>query len=133
MLAEANKEKNTLLKNHQKEQSFTTGVYVGRFQPFHDGHKKCIEHILKKHDKCVVILRETTIDDKNPFTIKQRREMIEKAFPERVLISTIPDISCNLTVYIGRGVGYGLIQLDTKTENISATDIRKKLYEKEKK
>lgn len=57
--------------------------------------------------------------------------MIRAQFPdeERVLVQMVDDPGARLTVYIGRDVGYDLIQLDAQTEAISATDLRKKLYE----
>jgi adenylylsulfate kinase len=111
-------------------QSLTTGVFVGRFQPFHEGHKKCVEKILSEKDRCIILMRETELTEKNPFDIEKRKALIRAAFPDenRVIIQTIHDPGASLTVFIGRDVGYELIQLDPETEAISATDIRKKLY-----
>ncbi len=108
-----------------------TGVFVGRFQPFHDGHKKCVEKILKDCDKCIVLARDTDKSDKNPYDFAKCKATIRAAFPDenQVEIQRISDPDCELAVYIGRHVGYELIQLDASTEEISATDIRKKLYE----
>ena len=108
-----------------------TGVFVGRFQPFHDVHKACIEHILTECDHCIVMIRNTDKTDKNPFAVDQRIPMIRVHFPDESKVSIVPvsDPGAQLSVYIGRDVGYKLIQLDEQTENISATDLRKKLYE----
>lgn len=108
-----------------------TGLFIGRFQPFHDGHKKCIEKILQTCDRCIVLMRETEPTEKNPFDIEKRKAMIRSAFPDesQVELQVIYDPGAQLAAYIGRDVGYELIQLDEKTESISATDIRKKLYE----
>lgn len=107
-----------------------TGVFIGRFQPFHDGHKKCVEHILEHNDRCLILLRDTEITDKNPFDVEKRKALIRAQFPDasRIDIQSVKDEGADLTVYIGRDVGYQLIQLDSATEAISATDIRKKLY-----
>lgn len=109
----------------------TTGIFVGRFQPFHDGHKKCVEKILEERDHCIIIMRNTDQTEKNPFDAEKRKAMVRAQFPDddRISVIEIDDPGCNLSVYIGRDVGYGLIQLDSQTEAISATDIRKKLYE----
>lgn len=108
-----------------------TGVFVGRFQPFHEGHKKCIHKILENCDRCIVMMRETEKTEKNPFDLDERKGQIRAEFPDedQVIITDFHDPGAKLAVYIGRDVGYELIQLDEKTENISATDIRKKLYE----
>ncbi len=107
-----------------------TGIYIGRFQPFHKGHRACVEHILTEADVCQIFIRDTELSDKNPFTFEERSAQIRNEFPNeaQVKISKIDDPSANLKVYIGRDVGYDLIQLDEETEKISATDIRKKLY-----
>jgi adenylylsulfate kinase len=108
-----------------------TGLFVGRFQPFHDGHRKCIEKILTTCDRCIVLMRETEYTEKNPFDVEKRKAMIREAFPDtaQVEIQIFTDPGAELSVFIGREVGYELIQLDEQTENISATDIRKKLYD----
>jgi adenylylsulfate kinase len=111
-----------------------TGIYVGRFQPFHDGHRKCVLHILAECDRCEILLRDTPKTEKNPFSLERRMKLIRENFTDeenkRIDIVPVPDPGAELAVYIGRGVGYDLIQLDEATEAISATDIRKKLYEK---
>jgi len=111
-----------------------TGIYAGRFQPFHDGHYNCVLHILKECDRCDILLRNTPETNKNPFTLAERMAMIRARFtPEenaRIEVIPVSDPGAEMTVYIGRGVGYDLIQLDEATEKISATDIRKQLYEK---
>lgn len=109
-----------------------TGLFIGRFQPFHEGHKRCVEHILKEKDRCIILLRNTKTSEKNPFDLEKRKALIRTAFHDdaRVSIDSIDDADADLTVYIGRDVGYDLIRLDANTEAISATDIRQKLYAK---
>ncbi|MDD5026331.1 MAG: adenylyltransferase/cytidyltransferase family protein [Candidatus Peribacteraceae bacterium] len=108
-----------------------TGVFIGRFQPFHEGHRRCIEHILERNDRCIILLRDTGKTKKNPFDLEKRKAMIRAQFPDtsRVDIQTINDPGAKMSVYIGRDVGYDLIELDSATEAISATDLRRKLYE----
>lgn len=108
-----------------------TGVFIGRFQPFHEGHRRCVEHILQHNDRCTILLRDTGNTAKNPFDLAKRKAMIRAHFPDenRVLIQTVDDPGAHMSVYIGRDVGYDLIQLDAQTEAISATDLRRKLYE----
>lgn len=77
------------------------------------------------------MMRETEPTEKNPFDLEKRKAMIRATFPDenQVVIQDFSDPGANLSVFIGREVGYELIQLDAQTEAISATDIRKKLYE----
>jgi adenylylsulfate kinase len=107
-----------------------TGVFIGRFQPFHEGHKRCVEHILKERDRCLILVRDTVKSTTNPLSAKMRVAMIRAAFSgdPRVDVAVLPDKSADLAVYIGRDVGYDLIKLDADTEAISATDLRKKMY-----
>lgn len=107
-----------------------TGVFIGRFQPFHDGHQRCVDRILQENDRCLILLRDTEQSEKNPLELAERKALIRARFPDasRVEILSIDDPGADLTVYIGRDVGYQLIQLDAQTEAISATDIRKQLY-----
>ena len=115
-----------------KENNFhmNKGLYIGRFQPPHGGHFSCIRWILEKHGSCLILVRDTKIDKKNPYSLKIRIKRIEEEFAGKpVMVISIPDFE---TAYIGRDVGYGLIQLEEELERISATDIRKKLYERGK-
>lgn len=106
----------------------STGLFVGRFSPLHDGHKACIRKILEDHDECVVGIRVTKKSEKNPFSLADRIKMVHEEFGTRVKIMPIEDPECDLTVYIGRDVGYELIKLTSELESISATNIRKELY-----
>jgi len=112
--------------------SKSVGVYIGRFQPLHEGHIKCIKHILEKEDICTILVRATRVDDNNPLTVKERIDILRTTFPNRrkVKINAITDNDSKLTVYFGREVGYELIQLDASTEKISGTSIRKKMYDR---
>lgn len=108
-----------------------TGVFIGRFQPFHDGHKRCIQHVLSENDRCIVLVRETQQGEKNPLSFAKRKAVIRACFPDdtKVIIQSVDDPGARLSVYIGRDVGYDLIQLDEATESISGTDLRKKMYD----
>jgi nicotinamide-nucleotide adenylyltransferase len=59
----------------------TTGLYVGRFQPFHLGHLEAVKYILGRVDDLIIIVGSAqhshTID--NPFTAGERITMIRLA------------------------------------------------------
>lgn len=79
------------------------GLFVGRFNPFHKGHLKAVQHILEQEDEIIIAIGSTqqshTISD--PFTAGERLLMIRAAMkeaevpPDRVYIVTIPDIHRN--------------------------------------
>jgi nicotinamide-nucleotide adenylyltransferase len=59
----------------------TRGFYIGRFQPYHDGHHALVERIADEVDE--VVLGIGSADDshtaRNPFTAGERVMMITKA------------------------------------------------------
>jgi hypothetical protein len=107
-----------------------TGLMIGRYQPFHDGHKKLFEEILRREGQVHIMIRDTHgTDEKNPFDPNQVAQGIFAALTEyrgKFVVTLAPNIT---GVYYGRDVGYKVekINLDEATENISATKIRKEL------
>ena len=79
----------------------TTALFVGRFQPFHNGHLKVIQDILAQHDKIVIIIGATDKSNtlKNPFTGDEREQMIKLALQEiqipetKYQILQVPDVN----------------------------------------
>jgi len=61
---------------------YKLAVYIGRFQPFHNGHKKVIEDGLEIADRVLVMLGSynTPRTAKNPYTKLERSKMIEPIF-----------------------------------------------------
>jgi len=101
-------------------------LFIGRYQPFHKGHKTLIETVLKKGKPVVVAVRDTEVSHKNPYSTSERWAMIQKSLSEYVdlvKIIVIPDID---EVCYGRDVGYDVkrIELDKDTESISGTKTR---------
>ncbi len=56
-------------------------LFVGRFQPFHNGHLKALEIIAKENKKVLVAIGSSQFKNKpeNPFSAKERQEMIIKS------------------------------------------------------
>ena len=80
-------------------------LFVGRFQPFHMGHLKALQHILKENDEVVIIVGSSQIshEKRNPFTTGERIEMIRRALreagvePDRYIIIPVPDVEAHST------------------------------------
>lgn len=57
-------------------------VFIGRFQPFHVGHKEVLDKALELADKVIVLVGSSnqprTI--KNPFTFAERKDMIRESY-----------------------------------------------------
>lgn len=101
-------------------------LFIGRWQPFHQGHKKLIETVLKEGKNACIAIRDTPISDKNPYTTEERMTRIQlemQEYGDRVKVIVIPDIE---SIVVGRDVGYNIERriLDTVTEEISGTSIR---------
>ena len=106
-------------------------LFVGRYQPFHDGHKWLIQQRLDKGKKvCIAIMDIHELEpEKNPYTAIQVKENIDNQLKELVTKGTvktiiIPPID---SVNYGRTVGYDIIEHvpPTDIKQISATKIRK--------
>jgi adenylylsulfate kinase len=99
-------------------------MFVGRWQPFHNGHKWLIDNKLSGGTPILIAVRDIPPDEKNPFTTDQTIEMIEAVYDkDDVIVMSIPDIE---SVNYGRGVGYEINEF-TPPEDIwfiSATNIR---------
>ena len=105
-----------------------TGIYIGRFQPFHEGHKKLFENILKKNSQvAIMVMNSYNIDKKNPLKFSKVKKNITRNLKEyegKFIIIKIPVVA---EVVYGRKVGYKIrkVKLSKAIENISATKIRK--------
>jgi nicotinamide-nucleotide adenylyltransferase len=57
------------------------GFYIGRFQPYHNGHHEVLEHIAKEVDEIVIGIGSAQLSHQadNPFTAGERVLMITRA------------------------------------------------------
>ncbi len=62
-------------------------VFIGRFQPFHNGHKAVIDAALKQAKEVVVVVGSSFAarSIRNPFTFEERKAMIEATFPDETM------------------------------------------------
>lgn len=78
----------------------TTGLFVGRFQPFHKGHLSTVKFALGKVDQLVIVVgsAQKSHEPKNPFTAGERVRMIKETLDSdkvgagRILIIPVPDV-----------------------------------------
>jgi len=109
-------------------------MFIGRWQPWHDGHRWLIDQRLKEGRNVLICVREVSEDDQNPYNPLDVKKNIEKELEDLINNNTvkviiIPDIE---SVNYGRGVGYDIIEHIPPDDigNISATKIRKQLFKK---
>jgi len=106
-------------------------LFIGRWQPLHPGHKWLFNQKLEKGIPILVAVRDTPVDDNNPFSTQEVIENLEAEYSEEVAngsvkVISIPDIE---SVNYGRGVGYEINEFVPPEDigKISATEIRKNL------
>jgi len=106
-------------------------MFIGRWQPWHQGHRWLIDQALEEGKNVLLCIREVEPDEKNPWTPYQilmnlANELEELVEAGRLRIITIPDIE---SINIGRGIGYDVIEHVPPQEihDISATKIREQM------
>ena len=108
-------------------------LYIGRFQPFHDGHKWCVRQMLDNGKKvCIAIMDiHESEPENNPYTYEEVLDRIFEAMVDeiqsgKVKVIKIPPID---SINYGRDVGYAINELVPPEEikQISATKIRNEL------
>ena len=94
-------------------------LLIGRWVPFHNGHKYLVDSYLASGTPVCIAIRET----EEKYNVYQRMQMIRAVYPndDRVKIIVIPDI---IGVAVGRGVGYFISTVPPEIEKISGTKIR---------
>ena len=104
-----------------------TALLIGRYQPFHKGHKTLVAEALHRTGQVCIALRDVGgIDDSNPYDFHQVRQNILDAcvdFGDKIKVVELPNIT---DIFYGRGVGYNIeeLVLDKEIQQISATKIR---------
>jgi len=106
-------------------------MFVGRWQPWHAGHRWLIDQRLNEGKNVLLCIRDVEPDEKNPWCAYEVmmnlfNELQDLVKSGRVKVIIIPDIE---SVNIGRGIGYDVIEHVPPQEvhDISATKIREKM------
>lgn len=104
---------------------------LGRWQPWHFGHRSLFERAIKKTGQVVIQIRDCQgWQGSNPFAIEQVKNYIKRdldpLYQGMYEIQIVPNI---VNITYGRDVGYKIEQevFDEKTHSISATKIRKEM------
>jgi len=110
-------------------------MFIGRWQPWHKGHKWLIDQRLKEKKNVLICIRDMLPDKDNPFTCEEVFDMLSRELSDyirakQVKLMIVPDIE---SINYGRGVGYEIIEHTPPKEigEISATKIREQ-YKKER-
>jgi len=109
-----------------------TALFVGRWQPFHDGHKALILEGLSRVGQVCIGLRNTYgSDGSNPFPFEVVRQRIEAALYAHTGRFTVVQLLNVTRICYGRDVGYTVetIDLDPDVEAISVSKTRRLLFD----
>lgn len=104
---------------------------LGRWQPWHKGHRALFERAIAKTGQVVIQIRDCQgWQGSNPFEIKKVKDYITRdldpLYQGQYEIQVVPNI---VNITYGRDVGYKIEQesFDDATHSISATKIRKEM------
>ena len=104
---------------------------LGRWQPWHDGHRALFERLIAKTGQVVIQVRDVQgWQGSNPFEVAKVKSFIKRdldpLYQGQYEIQVVPNI---VHIGWGRGVGYtsGEETFDESITDISATKIRKEL------
>jgi cytidyltransferase-like protein len=107
-----------------------TALFVGRYQPFHEGHKALIEEGLRRVGQVCIAVRDTHgIGTNDPYRFEQVKERIEvalQAHAGRFIVVSVPNIA---SIFYGRDIGYTVerLTLSDEIEQIWAAEQRRRL------
>ncbi len=108
-----------------------TALFVGRWQPFHDGHMALIEKGIERAGQVCIAVRNTHSPDdaSNPFPFEEVKERIETALWRHKGRFSVIDVANITHIFHGRDVGYAVerLELSPEVEEISATEIRRRI------
>jgi len=104
---------------------------LGRWQPWHDGHRALFERLISRTGQVIIQVRDVQgWQGSNPFEVAKVKSFIRRdldpLYQGQYEIQVVPNI---VHIGWGRGVGYtsGEETFDETITDISATDIRKSL------
>jgi adenylyl-sulfate kinase len=108
-----------------------TALIIGRWQPWHDGHRELFKAALSRAERVAIGVRHShATDGKNPFTFDEVKNFIDDDlrddYSDKYDVIELPNIT---NVIYGRDVGYKVekISLGEDVEKISATEVRKSM------
>jgi hypothetical protein len=104
---------------------------LGRWQPWHDGHRALFDRAIAKTGQVVIQIRDCQgWQGSNPFEIEKVKKFIQRdldmLYQGQYTVQVVPNI---VNITYGRDVGYKIEQetFDDNITDISATKIRKEL------
>jgi hypothetical protein len=103
---------------------------MGRYQPWHGGHRELFKKSVIKTGQVALMVRHMPVNDNNPLEFEEVKEIIIEdlakhnfTYEKEYVIIQVPNI---IDITYGRDVGYSITleRLPDEVEQISATKIR---------
>lgn len=89
-------------------------LFIGRWQPFHNGHRHIIQQALDAGKRVAIACRKTPVTKTDPYTVEERIKMISEVYRgQPVVVFPIPDIE---SINVGIRTGYEIIKYDVPDE-----------------
>src|SRR4051812_30121619 len=89
------------MKSKLSLRSVDLAVFVGRFQPFHNGHLCVVKEALRRAKRVLILIGSANMPRtvRNPWTWEERQEMILASLPEydrkRIICRPLEDSAYN--------------------------------------
>jgi nicotinamide mononucleotide adenylyltransferase len=106
-------------------------LFIGRWQPWHPGHRWLIDQRLNEDKNVCIAIRDVEVNENQPWDAETIKKNVEVELHDliqegKIKVIVMPDIE---SVNYGRGVGYEIIEHvpPTDIKEISATKIRQEL------
>ena len=120
--------RNTIEILHLHDWKEPTTLMLGRYQPWHEGHRALYKEANKRTKQVLLGVRDTyKTSEKDPLTFDQVKSyIIQDDFMKRAMVLKMPNIT---NIVYGRDVGYKIeqIELGADINAISATQKRKEM------
>lgn len=131
-----------------KDWTRPTALFLGRFQPWHQGHRAIVDQIFYKNDlstpterrtnrasQLVIMVRSPSATD--PHTFEEIKEMIindiNLAYPHAYEVMEVPNIT---NIFFGRSIGFEMERIYLSddlepVENTTTTRVEKQHFNKD--
>ena len=107
-----------------------SALMLGRFQPWHGGHRALFERLLGRYGQVVIMIRNMPSSEQNPFCVQEVEAKIHADLRSQYeFVYTVHVVHNIVHIGWGRDVGYtsGAEDLGEEIHQISATQIRQQM------
>jgi len=106
-------------------------IFIGRFQPFHNGHYEVLKQALEIADTVLVLVGSYKVSTniKNPFTFEERVQMIQSVIDDRTYEYPSPDQAVTIGGELLKRVKFIPVRDHYNNDNFWITEVQHKVSE----